>query len=92
MMSAYKYQNGNRAFFVKWEGFKMFTQGPLRVYDGDQELGQINSMDELKAGREFSLEDGGSIRVSYHKLFWFIWVIKLSHNGQDVKVEQVLNK
>ncbi|KKR07921.1 MAG: hypothetical protein UT32_C0005G0020 [Parcubacteria group bacterium GW2011_GWC2_39_14] len=87
-MNKFNFVSGDRTFVVAWEGMKMFAgNGVVQVFEKDQLLGQFVSMDELKAGKMFRTSNG-ELRVSYAKVFWFIWAIKVELNGQVIKGTQ----
>jgi len=88
-MNKFNFVSGDRTFVVAWEGMKMFAgNGVVQVFENNQLLGQFVNMDELKAGKIFKTSDGQELRVSYSKVFWFIWAIKVELNGQVIKGTQ----
>lgn len=85
-MNKFNFVSGDRTFVVAWEGMKMFVgNGVVKVFEKDQLLGQFVSMDEFKVGKIFKTSDGQELRVSYSKVFLFIWAIKVELNGQVIK-------
>lgn len=88
-MANFKFTGENKSFFVTWKGLKMFGDGPVQVWVGEEVIGEFNSMDEIKAGKDFKLADGGLLRVYYKKVFWFIWAVAMELNGNEIKGSQV---
>ncbi|KKQ80034.1 MAG: hypothetical protein UT02_C0017G0017 [Parcubacteria group bacterium GW2011_GWC2_38_7] len=90
-MNKFNFVSGDSTFSVAWEGLKMFTNnGTVQVFEKDQLLGQFVSMDEIKAGKNFRTSKG-ELRVSYQKVFWFIWAVKVELDGQVLKGQQEID-
>lgn len=88
-MANFKFTGENKSFFVTWEGLKMFASGPVQVWSEEEVIGEFTTMESIKAGKEFKLAEGGSLRVYYKKVFWFIWAIAMELNGKEIKGSQV---
>lgn len=88
-MAKFLFSGDSKAIWVTWDGSLMFSGGPVSVFEGENKIGEFNSMEEIKAGKSFNLTSGGSIRVYYAKVFWFIWGVKVELNGKPLRGAQV---